>query len=160
MKKRYAKSQPVGRVAIAMTLVVLAVNSAFCQDTVRLNDPRFLYPQLPHGDFFFYRYLWELTPISVTPIESGHGHECFLENGQATIYGIAIALYCERDREFPYIGDSDHNELCLKIMDEIPLNLPLNTSNTLLDSVIIYNNVRVGKENTCFGRNPYGYRRQ
>ncbi len=138
MKKHNAISHPVGRVAIAIMLVTFAVNSVFCQDTVRLNDPRFLFPQLPHGDFYFYRTLRTMSPLILTShFEGGFGHECFLEKGGgATIYGIAVALY----EDSPYIGDSDQNYLWLKIMDEVPIHLPLNTPQTLLDSVKITSN--------------------
>ena len=114
------------RIAIALIFVTIATDSVCSQDTVRLNDNRFIYPQLLSKDFYFHR--WEREHPSVTPMGPGSnrecaGYECVLDKESTTIYGVAIPL-CDF-----YMN----NAIWLKIMDSIPGNGP----NTVLDSIRI-----------------------
>ena len=104
-----------------ISIVLLASNSVFCQDTVRLNDERFLFPQI--------RYFSRGERETPGGIGLGHGtlgecfgYECTLDKEKGEIYGIAIAI-----SSFP-------SNLWLKIMDSVPGN----GSNTVMDSVRIY----------------------
>jgi len=130
MKKKHNSSSPIFRIVITLVLVILAVNSVLCQDTVRLNDPRFLYPQLPHKNFYFFRgELFIGCNYNVMSPTSGIGHECVLNRESATIYGIAVPL--KDIGSYSNRGDLDFNVLWLKIADSIPEN----EYNPVLDSV-------------------------
>ena len=114
------------RFVIALIFVTIAIDSVCSQDTVRLNDNRFIYPQLQSKDFYFYR--WERELAGFVQVEHGSNRECagyesVLDKESATIYGIAIPL-CDF-----YMN----NAIWLKIMDSIPGNGP----NTVLDSIRI-----------------------
>ena len=120
------KTSYIVRLAVGLTLTLLASKSVFCQDTVRMNDNRFIYPQLHSKDFYFYRWEREIAGF----VQVGHGsnrecagYECVLDKESATIYGIAI----------PLCDFSMSNVIWLKIMDSIPGN----EHNAVLDSVRI-----------------------
>ena len=125
--KPMKKTSYIVRFAVGLTLTLLASNSVFCQDTVRMNDKRFLYPQIPSQDWYFSR--WDRETVSCFPIAHGWGaecagYECTSDKEPVTIYGIAI----------PLEGNLPTNRvLWLKIMDSIPGD----GSNTILDSVRI-----------------------
>ena len=128
------KTSYIVRLAVGLTLTLLVSNSVFCQDTVRMNDNRFIYPQLPSKDFYFSR--MERTSSVSMSMHNGYnpesfGYECFLDKDSATIYGIAIAISCVG--EYPWLWDYEHNKIWLKIMDTIPEN----GSGIVLDSVRI-----------------------
>ena len=114
------------RFVIALIFVTIAIDSVYSQDTVRLNDNRFIYPQLQSKDFYFYR--WERELAGFVQVEHGSNRECagyesVLDKESATIYGIAI----------PLCDFSMSNVIWLKIMDSIPGN----EHNAVLDSVRI-----------------------
>ena len=109
-----------------ISIVLLASNSVFCQDTVRLNDKRFLFPQIPSQNCYFTR--MERTLVSHFEIAHGStaecaGYECTLDKESGLIYGVAISL-----ASLP-----SNTALWLKIMDSVPVN----GSNTVMDSVRI-----------------------
>ena len=121
------KTSYIVRLAVGLTLTLLVSNSVFCQDTVRMNDKRFLYPQIPSQDWYFSR--WERASVSAFSIDHGWspesaGYECTSDKESVTIYGIAIPV----DDLIP-----TNSVLWLKIMDSIPGDGP----NTVLDSVRI-----------------------